>query len=105
MKTKKASKSAVLVVELGCKGVWLDVGELGTIVESAGQGNFFHSCLRILRGGGNASVHLEPRGKIGPMLTGTIVLGPGEAAHGAREDSACHPHVHKLSFCEHAAFP
>ena len=33
-----------------CKGVWLDVGELGTIVESAGQGSFFHTCLRILRG-------------------------------------------------------
>ena len=33
-----------------CKGVWLDAGELGTIVESAGQGSFFHTCLRILRG-------------------------------------------------------
>jgi len=33
-----------------CKGVWLDKGELGTIVESAGQGSFFHTCLRILRG-------------------------------------------------------
>jgi uncharacterized protein len=33
-----------------CKGVWLDMGELGTIVESAGQGGFFHTCLRILRG-------------------------------------------------------
>ena len=33
-----------------CKGVWLDMGELGTIVESAGQGSFFHTCLRILRG-------------------------------------------------------
>ena len=33
-----------------CKGVWLDAGELGTIVESAGQGSFFHNCLRILRG-------------------------------------------------------
>jgi uncharacterized protein len=33
-----------------CKGVWLDTGELGTIVESAGQGSFFHTCLRILRG-------------------------------------------------------
>jgi hypothetical protein len=32
-----------------CKGVWLDMGELGTIVESAGQGSFFHRCLRILR--------------------------------------------------------
>ena len=32
-----------------CKGVWLDKGELGTIVESGGQGSFFHSCLRILR--------------------------------------------------------
>lgn len=33
-----------------CKGVWLDMGELGVIVETAGQGGFFHSCLRILRG-------------------------------------------------------
>jgi uncharacterized protein len=33
-----------------CKGVWLDAGELGSIVESAGQGSFFHTCLRILRG-------------------------------------------------------
>ncbi len=32
-----------------CKGVWLDMGELGAIVESAGQGSFFHRCLRILR--------------------------------------------------------
>jgi Zn-finger nucleic acid-binding protein len=33
-----------------CKGVWLDKGELGAIVESAHQGSFFHTCLRILRG-------------------------------------------------------
>ena len=33
-----------------CRGIWLDAGELGTIVESAGQGSFFHTCLRILRG-------------------------------------------------------
>ena len=33
-----------------CKGVWLDAGELGTIVENAAQGSFFHNCLRILRG-------------------------------------------------------
>ena len=33
-----------------CKGVWLDKGELGTIVEGADQGTFFHTCLRILRG-------------------------------------------------------
>jgi uncharacterized protein len=33
-----------------CKGVWLDAGELGTIVEGAGQASFFHNCLRILRG-------------------------------------------------------
>ena len=32
-----------------CKGVWLDMGELGTIVESANLGSFFHRCLRILR--------------------------------------------------------
>ena len=39
-----------------CKGVWLDAGELGTVVES--RGSFFHSCLRILRGRGPRSVHL-----------------------------------------------
>jgi len=32
-----------------CKGLWLDMGELGTIVESAGRGSFFHRCLRIIR--------------------------------------------------------
>jgi uncharacterized protein len=36
-----------------CKGVWLDAGELGTIVEK--RGSFFHSCLRVIRGGGPAS--------------------------------------------------
>ena len=33
-----------------CRGVWLDAGELVTIVESAGQGSFFQTCLRMLRG-------------------------------------------------------
>jgi hypothetical protein len=33
-----------------CKGVWLDKGEMGTIVENTGQGSFFHTCLRILHG-------------------------------------------------------
>ena len=33
-----------------CKGVWLDKGELGTIVEGADQGSFFYNCLQILRG-------------------------------------------------------
>ena len=36
-----------------CKGVWLDAGELGTIVESTGS--FFHSCLRVIRGGRHTS--------------------------------------------------
>lgn len=44
-----------------CKGVWLDMGELGTIVETAGRGSFFHSCLRILRGQRQASSHLSPK--------------------------------------------
>jgi uncharacterized protein len=39
-----------------CKGVWLDMGELGTIVESAGSGSFFHRCLRLVRKG-----NLDPR--------------------------------------------
>ena len=49
-----------------CKGVWLDKGELGTIVEGADQGSFFYTCLRILRarqpqviprGGGNSDAN------------------------------------------------
>ena len=44
-----------------CKGVWLDAGELGTIVGSAGQGSFFHSCLKILRGRAPASPHLAAK--------------------------------------------
>ena len=32
-----------------CNGVRLDAGELGTIVESAAQRRFFHTCRRILR--------------------------------------------------------
>ncbi len=44
-----------------CKGVWLDKGELGTIVESAGQSNFFHNCLRILRGSQPPSAPPAPR--------------------------------------------
>ncbi len=43
-----------------CKGVWLDRGELATIVESAGTGSFFHKCLRILRGRDRVSPHLAP---------------------------------------------
>jgi hypothetical protein len=42
-----------------CKGVWLDAGELGTIVES--RGSFFHSCLRVLRGGQHGPSHLALR--------------------------------------------
>lgn len=42
-----------------CKGVWLDMGELGTIVESA-QGSFFHKCLRIIRKDTPPSPHLSP---------------------------------------------
>ncbi len=42
-----------------CKGVWLDAGELGTIVEK--RGSFFHACLRVLRGGRSASPHLATR--------------------------------------------
>ncbi len=42
-----------------CKGVWLDAGELGTIVEKTGS--FFHSCLRVIRGGRHPSPHLAPK--------------------------------------------
>ena len=41
-----------------CKGVWLDAGELATIVER--KGSFFHSCLRVLRLGRETSAHLAP---------------------------------------------
>lgn len=43
-----------------CKGVWLDMGELGAIVESAGQNNFFHKCLRIIRKDSHPSPHTSP---------------------------------------------
>ncbi len=43
-----------------CKGVWLDMGELGAIVESAGQNTFFHKCLRLVRKQVKASAHLSP---------------------------------------------
>ena len=43
-----------------CKGVWLDMGELGAIVESVGQGSFFHKCLRIIRQQRHPSPHLSP---------------------------------------------
>lgn len=44
-----------------CKGLWLDAGELATIVESAGSGSFFHSCLRVLRGRRPVSAHLQTK--------------------------------------------
>ena len=50
-----------------CKGVWLDAGELATVVES--RGSFFHSCLRILRGPGPVSVHLASKQAAGSRLT------------------------------------
>jgi len=43
-----------------CKGVWLDMGELGTIVESVGRGSFFHKCLRIIRKDSHPSPQLSP---------------------------------------------
>ena len=43
-----------------CKGVWLDMGELGAIVEGAGQGSFFHKCLRIIRKESHPSPRLSP---------------------------------------------
>ncbi len=38
-----------------CKGVWLDAGELGTIVEK--RGGFFRACVRVIRGGRQSSPH------------------------------------------------
>jgi hypothetical protein len=43
-----------------CKGVWLDMGELGTIVETAGQNSFFHKCLRIVRKQNQSVLHTSP---------------------------------------------
>ncbi len=40
-----------------CKGVWLDRGELGAIVESAGD-SFFKKCIRIIRKDNQISPHL-----------------------------------------------
>jgi uncharacterized protein len=46
-----------------CKGVWLDAGELGKIVEDSG--GFFHSVLRVFRGSRPGSEHLETKPKAG----------------------------------------
>jgi len=46
-----------------CKGVWLDMGELGAIVESAGRNTFFHKCLRIIRKQSYQSPHHSPHVK------------------------------------------
>jgi len=43
------------------QGVWLDMGELGAIVEGAGQGSFFNKCLRIIRKDKPASPHLATK--------------------------------------------
>jgi uncharacterized protein len=43
-----------------CKGVWLDMGELGAIVESVGKPSFFHKCLRVIRQQPHPSPHLSP---------------------------------------------
>ncbi len=42
-----------------CKGVWLDQGELGTIIQNADT--FFHKCFRLLRGHANKSPHMQPK--------------------------------------------
>ena len=44
-----------------CKGVWLDMGELGTIVETANQNSFFHKCLKIVRKKTPLSPHLATK--------------------------------------------
>ena len=45
--------------------MWLDLGELGTIVESAGSGNFFNKCLLLIRKDNpvfpHLSAHLLPK--------------------------------------------
>lgn len=46
-----------------CKGVWLDMGELGTIVETANTGSFFHKCLRLIRKDYPVSPHLTTKAK------------------------------------------
>ncbi len=47
-----------------CKGIWLDAGELGAIVEQ--KANFFHSCLRALRVSKDASPHLQSKPATSP---------------------------------------
>jgi|GEM_PF-429740 len=44
-----------------CKGVWLDMGELGSIVESSDQGGFFQKCLQIMRKDNPTSPHLSTK--------------------------------------------
>jgi uncharacterized protein len=56
---KETCDSVEVDVCPSCKGVWLDAGELGTIVEK--KGSFFHSCLRVIRGGRHTSPHLAPK--------------------------------------------
>src|SRR5512136_2655533 len=48
-----------------CKGVWLDAGELGTIVDTADHGSFFHKCLHLVRKANPVSPHLtaKPKGQ------------------------------------------
>jgi len=47
-----------------CKGVWLDMGELGRIAEGESQGSFFNRCLRLFRQGQPDSSHLKPKSQI-----------------------------------------
>jgi len=42
-----------------CKGVWLDMGELGRIAE--GESSFFNKCLRIIRQDHPVSPHLKAK--------------------------------------------
>lgn len=51
--------SVEMDVCLSCKGVWLDMGDLGAIVETAGEGSVFHSSLRALLGRADTSPRLS----------------------------------------------
>lgn len=44
-----------------CKGVWLDAGELGTIMDK--NGGLLQSCMRVIRGTPQVSSHLASKPK------------------------------------------
>ena len=85
-----------------CKGLWLDMGELGEIVESSGKGTFFHKCLRVIRldraahhspGGGIGAQGLS-RGPVRPEGRRQDRLHPGRSRGNLGRDPRYHEQLH-----------